>query len=108
MFAALALLSIAAGFSIDLFIVFSRPLGQPPAAIVAVICFAVALICWFGLEELWRRKELMGKTYKDGPTPLKTKVEQLLTESRVLIPGAQALLGFQMAVMLTTAFENCQ
>jgi Family of unknown function (DUF6328) len=33
-------------------------------------------------------------------------VEQLLTEARVIIPGAQALLGFQFAVTLTRAFEQ--
>ena len=37
-----------------------------------------------------------------GKTPLRAKVEQMLTEARVLIPGAQALLGFQMAIMLTS------
>ena len=37
-------------------------------------------------------------------TPLDVRVEQMLTEARVLIPGAQALFGFQLAVMLTDAF----
>src|SRR5205823_11846413 len=35
-----------------------------------------------------------------------TQVDQLLTEARVIIPGAQALLGFQFAVTLTRAFEQ--
>ena len=39
-------------------------------------------------------------------TPLNAQVEQLLTEARVIIPGAQALLGFQFAVTLTRAFEQ--
>ena len=42
----------------------------------------------------------------EKPTPLTTQVEQLLTEARVIIPGAQALLGFQFAVTLTRAFEQ--
>jgi hypothetical protein len=39
-------------------------------------------------------------------TPLSAKVEQMLTEARVIIPGAQALLGFQLTVTLTRAFEQ--
>jgi DMSO reductase anchor subunit len=39
-------------------------------------------------------------------TPLHAKIEQMLTEARVIIPGAQALLGFQFAVVLTEAFDK--
>ena len=40
-----------------------------------------------------------------GATPLSTKVKQMLTEARVIIPGCQALLGFQLVAMLTQAFD---
>jgi hypothetical protein len=43
---------------------------------------------------------------KETSTPLKTKVEQLLTEARVIIPGGQALFGFQFIAMLTTGFDK--
>ena len=39
-------------------------------------------------------------------TPLQAKIEQLLTEARVVLPGAQALFGFQLAIVLTRAFEQ--
>ena len=39
-------------------------------------------------------------------TPLATKIEQLLTEARVIIPGAQALFGFQFIAMLTSGFDR--
>jgi hypothetical protein len=48
----------------------------------------------------------MGKQEPEKSTPLSTRVDQLLTEARVIIPGAQALLGFQFAVTLTRAFEQ--
>jgi hypothetical protein len=35
-----------------------------------------------------------------------TKIEQLLTEARVIIPGCQALLGFQFMATLTKSFES--
>ena len=39
-------------------------------------------------------------------TPLTTKIEQVLTEARVIIPGAQALMGFQLLAMLSKTFAE--
>jgi hypothetical protein len=39
-------------------------------------------------------------------TPLDERIEHMLTEARVLIPGGQALLGFQLAIMLTPSFAR--
>lgn len=39
-------------------------------------------------------------------TSTAVKIEQMLTEARVLIPGAQALLGFQFIATLTSAFDE--
>ena len=43
---------------------------------------------------------------EERATPLKTKIEQMLTEARVIIPGGQALLGFQFVATLTRAFAQ--
>jgi len=43
---------------------------------------------------------------QETPTPLHAKIEQLLTEARVILPGAQALLGFQLIVMMTQSFDR--
>ena len=40
------------------------------------------------------------------PTPLPVRIEQMLTEARVVLPGGQALLGFQLAIVLTRSFEQ--
>ena len=42
----------------------------------------------------------------EQPTSIDVRVEHMLTEARVLLPGAQALLGFQMAVLLTDSFSD--
>ena len=47
----------------------------------------------------------MGEELQE-PTPLETQVDQLLTEARIIIPGVQALLGFQLTVTLTQAFAQ--
>ncbi|WP_043161561.1 DUF6328 family protein [Bradyrhizobium sp. Ai1a-2] len=59
---------------------------------------------WFGLEMFHQEKPTMPDS--EGATPLTTRVEQVLTEARVIIPGAQALFGFQFIAMLTTRFEE--
>jgi Family of unknown function (DUF6328) len=47
-----------------------------------------------------------GQIEKPSNTPLHAKIEQLLTEARVVLPGAQALFGFQLAIVLTQSFER--
>src|SRR5882757_5901012 len=68
----------------------------------ATLMFASGF-AWFGLEMFHREKAAMPAS---NATPLATKVEQVLTEARVIIPGAQALFGFQFIAMLTTAFDE--
>ena len=46
------------------------------------------------------------QTPKEGGTQLKDKIDQTLTEARVVLPGAQALLGFQFTIMLMEAFDK--
>jgi hypothetical protein len=41
-----------------------------------------------------------------GHTPLHDKIRQVLTEARVIIPGNQALLGFQFAIILQAGFRE--
>lgn len=45
-------------------------------------------------------------TLDDDRTPLKTKIEQILTEARLLLPGGQALLGFQFVASLSKSFHE--
>ena len=42
----------------------------------------------------------------DEKTPLKNKIEQVLTEGRVVLPGTQALLGFQLITFFSDGFEK--
>jgi hypothetical protein len=43
-------------------------------------------------------------TEKPAAMPLDVKIEQMLTEARVILPGAQALFGFQLAIVFTRSF----
>ena len=39
-------------------------------------------------------------------TDLHSRIDQMLTEARVILPGVQAMLGFQLIVFMTHAFEK--
>ena len=41
-----------------------------------------------------------------GGTKLETRIEQVLIEARMVLPGVQALLGFQLASMLVEGFDK--
>jgi len=41
---------------------------------------------------------------EEPPTGLEERINQVLTETRVVIPGSQALLGFQFIAMFTDSF----
>ena len=43
---------------------------------------------------------------EEAKTPLAERIKFVLTEARVVLPGAQALLGFQFAATLTEAFDK--
>jgi hypothetical protein len=47
-----------------------------------------------------------GERGEGGGTPLKDKINDVLTEGRVILPGAQAVLGFQLIVMLSAGFDQ--
>ena len=110
---AIAVLPFALGFGIDLYVVVSR-LGFVIAISLAIAVTAIALFLWHGLEWIHRmsgrgRREIMkSKTpvRQERPTDIDHKIRHVLTESRMVLPGAQALLGFQFITMLMENFDT--
>jgi hypothetical protein len=101
------LLPFALSLGTDLYIVIGHRFGPRTGAVLGISFAAVALAAWFGTEFLLRPAQNPEDTMQDSAdTPIDTRVEHMLTEARVLLPGAQALLGFQLAVMLTEAFDQ--
>lgn len=102
-FAALALFPFALALGTDLYIVMGHRFGAGFGAAVGTGFALAALSGWYLAEWLVRRpgEQVM---HDEKPTPIDVRVEHMLTEARVLLPGAQAMLGFQLAVMLTEAF----
>jgi hypothetical protein len=109
--AALGLLPFALSIGIELYVVVQASLGAELALAVSVSAAVLALSCWYALGFIWRARDAMrGRAHREQnmaePTPLENRIEQVLTEARVVLPGAQALLGFQFAAMLMDAFAK--
>jgi hypothetical protein len=107
LFACLALLPFELSLGLSAYLVFDQLYGTVAAFIAGTGFCLLAGFFWFGLEFIvkpWVGQSLMHEEEK--PTPLPVRIDQMLTEARVIIPGGQALLGFQFTVTLTRAFAE--
>jgi len=106
-FAAVALLPFGASLGMDVSVGVERIGGSRAGLLVGSVLGVLALLLWyaFGFAVKLRRGEPIMQD-EEKPTPLSTKIDQMLTEARVVLPGAQALLGFQLTVTLTNTFQQ--
>jgi hypothetical protein len=106
-FAGVALLPLSIALAFDIYVAMQLMLGPTAGIVSGCLFFVVALTFWYVLAFALKKKETnMPEKIPPGGTPLSTQVDQLLTEARLIIPGAQALLGFQLTVTLTKAFSE--
>jgi hypothetical protein len=105
LYAGASLVPLAISLALATYIVIGRRYGMSAGVISGLVMGGACGLFWFGIEAFvgWSEGEIQ---MKETPTPLATKVEQLLTEARVIIPGGQALFGFQFIAMLTKGFDQ--
>lgn len=109
-----ALFPFAVALGLDCYVLVAKTLGARDGLIFAVLISGAAVFFWFGLGLLsklsnWDRAAKVDTNRKREQmqqTALHDKVEQVLTEARVVLPGAQALLGFQFATILMDGYEK--
>ncbi|GJE49726.1 hypothetical protein GOFOIKOB_2766 [Methylobacterium tardum] len=110
--AGLALGPFALALGADLYLAVGPVLGLGPGVAAGLIACGLALLFWYGLEALkarnagQRERTMTSREPEHEHTSLETKIEQMLTEARVVLPGAQALLGFQLVITFSEAFEK--
>lgn len=109
------LLPISAALCLDLFIAGEKVLGKTGGLALALAGAVVTGVFLYGLEWVLRLKKASATQRRQGmssaqqsesKTELKDKIRHVLTEARVVLPGAQALLGFQFATMLMQGFDE--
>jgi hypothetical protein len=105
-----ALAPFAVALGIDLHLASRMLAGITTGLVVGAGTALLALLCWYGIG-FWKRaqrtaKEKSMKDTKSSHTSVKDRIEQVLTEARVILPGVQALLGFQLSIMLMQGFES--
>ncbi|HEY0375730.1 MAG TPA: DUF6328 family protein [Pyrinomonadaceae bacterium] len=111
-----ALLPFALALGIDLYVAFEGTLGRGAAIVAGAGAAALALFFWYAFTmkrkgerdpEIKEEQEMSKKEdEKGGGAKLTDKIRHVLTEARVVLPGAQALLGFQFVTTLMEAFEK--
>jgi hypothetical protein len=104
-FAGFGLVPLAASIGLGSYVVVERHFGFAAGLGIGLALAAAAAFAWFGIEFMIGSKSDQ-ESMEVANTPLATRVEQLLTEARLIIPGAQALLGFQFIAMLTSGFDR--
>ena len=105
-FAGLALGTYTAAVGLDVVVVTSAYWGTTYSMIAGGAAVLAAITLWFGLGIVFRTNDRRTEIMADKEPELHEKIDQMLTESRVILPGAQALLGFQFVVTMTKAFEE--
>lgn len=111
-----ALLPFAIALAADVYISVEPETGQLIAALIGSAIFIAAMFFWYGLEAIRIRHDANRAPDNEGGTPMaktvrattttEEKIQHALTEARVVLPGAQALLGFQFVAILLGGFET--
>ena len=110
------LLPFALALGIDIYVATGKLAGSMAGALVGSAFALTALSFWYVLEFISKPQraaeikehKMEGKKESDSrqATKVKDKIDQALTEARVVLPGAQALLGFQFVTMFMDGFDK--
>jgi len=106
-----ALLPFALALGLDMFVAGERVAGAFVGVTIGVFAAILAIYFWYVLEATERKhhtenKAMSATSWKSAGTKLRDKIKHVLTEARVVLPGAQALLGFQLITFLMDGFEK--
>lgn len=111
-----ALMPFAAALALDVYLASAPATGFVIGVALGATTFATAGYFWYGLEAIHvrtrghqqrsrtRRKSVSKEHHERAST--EEKIQHALTDARVVLPGAQALLGFQLIAVLLGGFES--
>lgn len=95
-------LPFALAIGMDVAIVSRSTLGVVAAAALTV----TALGLWYGVEFMNRTTQPSTPAPTSATMDIHEKIKTINTEARIVLPGVQALLGFQFVAFLTDGFDR--
>jgi hypothetical protein len=111
-----ALFPFALALGVDIYVSAEKIIGPAYGLLSGIGAAASALFLWYGLEILTRRPHATRNISQASEPPrnnglsetpkLKEKIKEVLTEVRVVLPGLQALLGFQFITIFHESFDQ--
>lgn len=102
----IALLPIVITLTLDFYVLSAKLLGTTGGVAVGIATASTGVFFLYGLGLMGKRRNTKAKEDSMENTPIHEKVEHVLTEARMVLPGATALLGFQLSTMLLDAFDR--
>src|SRR5437588_12458860 len=118
----IGLMPFAAGLMVNCFMATEMLAGSTMAWICGAVVGIIALGSWYGIGYMNREKSQMETTREkdlrddkqasaeagrsDQQGTLTDKIKQVLMETRMVLPGTQALLGFQLVIFLVQDFGH--
>jgi hypothetical protein len=105
------LLAFALALGVDLFLASERLFKTGLSIGFAVGVTILALVSWYifpfaARARVSRKSTEENMNHSNEKTKLKDKIDHVLTETRMVLPGAQTLLGFQFLTFLQESFEK--
>jgi Family of unknown function (DUF6328) len=113
---AIALVPFAIAMALDVYVTTERVGHSILPLILGAATFACAMFFWYGLEAIHvrtrghqfrsqLRNNSMPNKKHERPS-IEDQIQHALTDARVVLPGAQALLGFQFVGVFLGGFEE--
>jgi hypothetical protein len=114
----LALFPFALSLAAEVYVSVAKLDGGHVGLVAGTATLGLALFFWYGLQiihsgspkELGRakygRSESMSNDQDSAGTDLQERIRHVLTEARMVLPGVQALLGFQFITMVLDDFDK--
>ncbi len=101
---ALPLFAVATGINVT--VVTDGELGGFFSIALGLAVVALALIFWFGIALMSKTSPTPAKDAVPATVSLKDKITEVMNGGRTVLPGVQALLGFQLAAYLAETFKK--
>jgi hypothetical protein len=103
----MALLPLSCALGIDVTIGLHSTLGAIGATVMGGSFVAGTILAWYIIPFVAASRRFgLEADMEDKQQSLETRIEQGLTELRVVLPGAQALFGFQFTAVLTQSYAQ--